>query len=130
MIAERERIDGVVIWDMLCGTVRRPCPKLIADPQRGRVLPTGRRVPPPCIYLFPRSVPDARNNPEPSPWRLEERPFLHALAQSYGCGDAEIVAVHIHVRMTGAMVERQTTLKRGAEILRQSRWTTLRRASH
>ena len=129
MIAERERIDGVVIWDMLCGSIRRPCPKLIAEPERGRVLANGRRVPPPCIYLFPRSVPDARNNPEPAPWRIEERPFLQTLAEGYGCRDAEIVAVHIHVRMTGATVERQTTLRRGDVILRQSRWTALRRAS-
>lgn len=129
MIAERQRIDGLVIWDMLCGTLKRPCPKLIADLARGRTLPGGRELPPPCIYLFPRSLPDPRNNPQPAPWRLEERPFLHTLAESFGCRDDEVVAVNIHVRMNGANVERQTTLTRGKIILRQSRWTTLRRAT-
>ena len=128
MIAERERIDGLVIWDMLCGTLKRPCPKLIADSTRGRVLTGGRRLPPPCIYMFPRSVPDPRNNPQPAPWRLEERPFLQALAEGFGCRAEEVVSVNIHARMTGATVERQTTLKRGELVLRQSKWTALRRA--
>lgn len=128
MIAERERIDGLVIWDMLCGTLKRPCPKLIADSTSGRVLTGGRRLPPPCIYMFPRSVPDPRNNPQPAPWRLEERPFLQALAEGFGCRAEEVVSVNIHARMTGATVERQTTLKRGEVVLRQSKWTALRRA--
>ena len=129
MIAEKTRIDGLVIWDMLCGTAKRPCPKLIADIQRGHVMADGSQVPPPCIYLFPRSVPDARNNPNPTPWRLEERPFLYGLAQCFGCREDDIVSVHLHVRMKDADVERQTTLMRAGTTMRQSKWTMLRRAS-
>ena len=28
MISRSKRVDGVVIWDMICGTLGRPCPKL------------------------------------------------------------------------------------------------------
>ena len=30
MISRSKRVDGVVIWDMICGTLGRPCPKLRA----------------------------------------------------------------------------------------------------
>src|SRR3990170_4978994 len=59
----KQKVDGVVIWDMVCGTPGRPCPKLVNDPGRATVIPGGKFVPPPCIYLFPRSIPDPRNNP-------------------------------------------------------------------
>ena len=68
VIHRQQRIDGVVIWDMLCGTAGRPCPKLIADNTRGTEM-NGRRVPPPCLYLFPRSIPDPRNNRTPPCWK-------------------------------------------------------------
>jgi hypothetical protein len=65
IIHRKQRVDGLVIWDMVCGTVGRPCPKLSANPDRATRISATRVVPPPCIYLFPRSIPDARNNPTP-----------------------------------------------------------------
>lgn len=127
IVAERERIEALIVWDMLCGSAARPCPKLIAG-NRGRVL-HGKTLPPPCIYLFPRTVPDPRDNPEPPVWQLSELPFLLALAEEFDCPPQETVEVHIQARSKGTDVERQTTLVRAGITLHQSNWTKLRRAS-
>jgi hypothetical protein len=128
ILAESQRVDALVIWDMLCGSLARPCPKLL-NPKRATVLADGRKVPPPCIYLFPRSKPDPRNNQNPSVWRLPELPFIQALATSFGCLDEEIVEIHIQTRMKEADVQRKTTFIRAGNLLAESNWTTLKRAS-
>lgn len=128
ILAENGRVDALVIWDMLCGGLARPCPKLL-NPKRATVLASGRKVPPPCIYLFPRSKPDARNNPNPAVWQIEELPFINALAKTFGCPKAEVVEIHIHAQMKDADVQRKTTIMRAGDILAESKWTTLKRAS-
>jgi len=128
ILAENGRVDALVIWDMLCGGLARPCPKLL-NPDRGTVLASGRKVPPPCIYLFPRSKPDARNNPNPAVWKLKELPFIQALAKTFGCLKDEVVEIHIHAQMKEADVQRKTTLIRAGVVLAESKWTTLKRAS-
>jgi hypothetical protein len=128
ILADNGRVDALVIWDMLCGGVARPCPKLL-DQKRATTLASGRKVPPPCIYLFPRSKPDARNNPNPAVWKLNELPFIHALAKTFGCLKNEIVEIHIHAQMKEADVQRKTTLLRAGKILAESKWTTIKRAS-
>ena len=53
MVHNRDkRVDGVVVWDMLCGATKRTCPKLVADPSRSSQVDE-YTLPPPCIYLFP-----------------------------------------------------------------------------
>ena len=34
IISRSLRIDGLIIWDMVCSTLGRPCPRLAADPSR------------------------------------------------------------------------------------------------
>jgi hypothetical protein len=128
ILAESQRVDALVIWDMLCGGLARPCPKLL-NPARATMLASGRKVPPPCIYVFPRSKPDARNNPNPSVWKLAELPFIHALATTFGTSIEEVVEVHIQTQMKEADVQRKTTLVRAGQVLVESKWTTLKRAS-
>ena len=127
IIAKKERIDGLIVWDMLCGTVGRPCPKLGGG--KAPVMMAGRPVPPPCIYLFPRSLPDARNNPEPPVWKLDEIPFLQRLHARFGGGGLPVNEVKLRVKREGNEVLRETTIQRGESILRQSRWTVLKRAN-
>ena len=31
IIARNQRVDGLLIWDMVCGTLGRPCPKVAAE---------------------------------------------------------------------------------------------------
>jgi hypothetical protein len=66
ILSLQSQVDGVIIWDMVCGTIGRPCPKLHADPSRITVV-SHYKHPPPCIYVFPATVPSPRNNPRPVP---------------------------------------------------------------
>ena len=127
VIHRRQRVDGVVIWDMVCGTVGRPCPKLIANPGRATEIAT-RRVPPPCIYLFPRTIADARNNPTPACWQIDEIQLLHALWNAFNGDTADLVEVRIEARMRGVDVQRRTRfLSQGVEVT-TSGWATIKRA--
>lgn len=128
IIARRELVDGLIIWDMLCGTVGRPCPKLVEDASRATTV-KHRNIPPPCIYLFPRLVPNPRNNPRPPMHDLRGIEFLAALAETFKCNEDEIMEAQFEVRMSGSQLQRQTTLRRGGAIVEKSDWTELRRAT-
>jgi len=128
VIHRQQRVSGVVIWDMLCGTIGRPCPKLIADETRATIV-NGRRVPPPCLYLFPRSIPDARNNPTPSSWELREVELLNALYTAFNCNAADVVEVRIEARMKGVDKQRKTRFFREGQELGSSKWTRIKRAT-
>jgi hypothetical protein len=129
IISEKDRVDGLVIWDRLCGSSGRPCPKLMADPSRKTILPSGHILPPPCIYLFPRTVPDPRNNPSPKAWKLHEVSFLEALCEGFKARQDEVIEVRIHAMMEGAEVKRKTELLRNGSTLCESGWIAIKRAS-
>ncbi len=127
IIARRELVDGLIIWDMLCGTPARPCPKLAATPKRSNAV--GEHLaPPPCIYLFPRTVPDPRNNPKPPSRTVKELTFIEVLAAKFQTLPTEIVSVGIEARMNGATVERKTTISSDGQIMDETGWTPVRRA--
>lgn len=128
IIHRRQRVDGVVIWDMVCGTVGRPCPKLAANVARTTRISAVRSVPPPCIYLFPRSIPDPRNNPAPACWQLEDVQLLHALWGGFGGDAADVVEVRIEARIEGVQVQRRTRFIREGIEIAASKWATVRRA--
>lgn len=128
IIHRRQRVDGVVIWDMLCGTAGRPCPKLAVNPARATRIEGGRSLPPPCLYLFPRSLPDARNNPTPACWHLADVQILQALWTAFNGDAADVVKVRIEARIEGVNVQRRTRFFRGRTEISTSEWTTVRRA--
>jgi hypothetical protein len=126
IMARGERVDGLIIWDMLCGTVGRACPK-VAD--AGRLTAVGaRQVPPPCLYLFPRSIPDPRNNPAPRCWRLEDLKFLRALHGVFHGDSGDVTEVRIEADMEGADVRRRTRLVRDSVEVVVSDATPIQRA--
>lgn len=127
IVSRRERVDGLVIWDMLCGTAARPCPKLAKNPTVSTGI-GGKQVPPPCIYLFPRTIPDPRNNPTPRPWSLSDVRFFDVLAEAFHTAEPEVTQVGIETRMDGADVQRRTVYKADGKTLHESRWTAIRRA--
>jgi hypothetical protein len=127
IIHSRQLVDGVIIWDMVCGTKGRPCPKLQANPDRATHL-SNRNVPPPCLYLFPRTIPDPRNNPAPSTHQLHELSFLQSLYDEFNGNQEDIVTVRIETRMAGADVERKTSYYRNNDKIAESNWTELRRS--
>jgi len=125
MVAERILVDGLIVWDMLCGTAGRPCPKS----ESALKLSSGRAVPPPCLFLFPRNIPDPRNNPNPKVRKLDDASFLKALVMEFGCNAVDLTDVNIQARMDGANVVRKTTLTREGRVVCESDWTELKRAS-
>jgi len=128
IVARGERVDGLVIWDMLCGTPARPCPKLVADATRQTPI-NGKHIPPPCIYTFPRTIPDARNNPSPRPWALADVRILDTLATAFQALPVEITQVGIEVRMQDANIQRRTIFTTNGAVVEESRWTSIRRAN-
>lgn len=127
IIERHEQVDGLVVWDMVCGTVGRPCPKLMLDSTRATALGP-YNLPPPCIYLFPSTIPSPRNNPNPAPHSLKDLEFLSVLAARFGVWDREVSTVEFEVRYKGTDIERLTTIKIGGASQRNSTWTPIRRA--
>lgn len=129
IIAESKQVDGLIIFDMLCGTKSRPCPKIQYNPNVESILPSGRRVPPPCLYLFPRTIPNARNNPSPPTRELAEVGLMQVMYEAFKCEPSDITHVVIEAQMDGVEVQRKTTLVRDGTTLGHSQWVNLKRAA-
>lgn len=127
IIFRQQRVDGLIIWDMVCGTLGRPCPKLIAHPERVTELGP-YRLPPPCIYLFPATIPSPRNNPSPAAQNLDDVQLLKAFHDCFGGQPAEINSVTFSVAHVGAETVRTTTITRDGVVQQQSQQTAIRRA--
>ncbi|WP_159011788.1 hypothetical protein [Bradyrhizobium sp. S69] len=80
---------------------------------------------PPCIYLFPRSVPTVRNNPAPEPHTLEQIGFLAAIHKCFGGYDDEIHKARFLVANND--VVRTTSFERNSVVQHTSRATPIRR---
>ena len=126
IIDKEKQVDGLIIWDMVCGTIGRPCPKLAAEP--GRATEIGQHnLPPPCLYLFPRTVPSPRNNPEPEPHALGDLSFMSAIYETFGCRPEELFSVSYRAEFAAGGLVRQTTVSRDGAIEMQSGATVIRR---
>ena len=127
ILARNIKVDGLVIWDWVCNTVGRPCPKVKSSPEKTTRV-ANRSLPSPCIYLFPRTIPDPRNNPNPACAKLENLKFLAALHRIFK-GDADdVVMVQIQARMEGSELQRKTTFCKDSGELGASDWVTVKRA--
>lgn len=129
ILTGRDRqVDGLIIWGQLCNTQGLPCPKVESD--ETLITCVGHRhLPPPCVYLFPRTWPEPRNNPSPPCWKLEQVGFLNAVANVFQVDKNSVTDVQIETAMDGAKQIRRTSLLRNGECISQSRWTALKRAS-
>ncbi len=109
-IIEREqRVDGVIIWDMVCGTVGRPCPKLQNAPERVTKV-AQYELPPPCLYVLPATVASPRNNPNPVAQTLDEVRLLKAFYDCFGGRPEEVNYVDFEVEYKGTDKVRKTTI--------------------
>jgi len=128
IISRNQRVDGLLVWDMVCGTLGRPCPK-IAGEEEPRVTPLGPfQLPPPCIYMFPATIPSPRNNPSPIPQKLHEVEILQAFAASFQVQPNEVNSVAFTVSHDGADTVRTTAISRNDVVERQSGPTAIRRS--
>lgn len=98
-----KKVDAVIIWDDLCGTKGRVCPK-------SEKLDAVEK-PPPCVYLFPSSQPTLEN-PFPESHRLEDVFFVNALRNLFGFGLNNVFNIRFMVSMEGGDLKRQTYLYR------------------
>ncbi|MCC7393866.1 MAG: hypothetical protein IT553_03325 [Sphingomonadaceae bacterium] len=127
IISRSQRVDGLIIWDMVCGTIGRPCPKILGDEKR--VVEVGQYLlPPPCIYVFPSTIAAPRNNPTPKAQELNSVELLSALNACFGGRDNEINFVDFDVENRGADLLRTTRVRRDGVIVQESAATPIRRA--
>ena len=124
--SKEQRIDGVIFWDMVCGTIGRPCPK--AENGSKRILNIGPfKLPPPCIYVLPSTLPSPRNNPNPPTQKIEDVEILAAFNNCFLGNADEINYVEFHVEYSGTEIMRTTTVKRNGEIQQESKPTAIKR---
>lgn len=127
IIFREQRVDGVIAWDMVCGTVGRLCPK-ITDANDRRITIGPFVLPPPCIYVMPATIPSPRNNPHPAPQRLEDVQLLKAFHDCFKGQDDEVSFVDFEVRHQGPDTERKTRVVRAGVVQRESDMTAIRRS--
>jgi hypothetical protein len=126
IITREQIVDGVIIWDMVCGTVGRPCPKI--QNALNRVTSVSHyQLPPPCIYVMPGTIPSPRNNPRPIAQRLDDVQLLRAFHDCFGGYDEEVNYVDFEVEHRGADTVRKTVIRRAGAILCESKATAIRR---
>lgn len=119
IISRQQRVDGLMIWDMVCGTIGRPCPKVMHEP--ARLTAAGPyKLPPPCIYVFPATIPSPRNNPHPLAQKLTDVEILTAFHNCFQGRDEEINYVDFEVGYRGADTVRTTCVRRNNVIERTS----------
>jgi len=127
IVSREQRLDGLVVWDWICGTAGRKCPKIEDRPNR--LTEVGQyRLPPPCIYLFPGTVPSPRNNSNPKINAIEDVGILKAMHDCFGGEDEELNEVSFEIGHLGNETVRTTTISRGGRVCRKSNPTPIRRA--
>ena len=127
-IIEREqRVDGLIIWDMVCGTIGRPCPKIDLLPDKRTNEVGSYRLPPPCIYVFPSTIASPRNNPTPVAQQLKDVGLLTAFHDCFKGSEEEVNYVDFEVQYRGADILRTTRIRRAHTVQQESGATAIRR---
>ena len=127
IVERHQQVDGVVIWDMVCGTVGRPCPKVAHSPERSTLV-AHYVLPPPCIYVLPATVASPRNNPRPLAQKLEEVELLAAFHNCFLGQSDEVNFVDFEVEHKGAETLRKTRVRRAGTIIQESKLTAIQRS--
>lgn len=127
MISRNQRVDGVVIWDWICGTMGRPCPKLatLTGPARATTLGPFS-TPPPCVYVLPGEIPSLER-PHASAQGLGAVELLSAFHRAFGGRDDEVHFVDFELAEQGEGLFRRTTVRRGGQRQHASDMTAIRR---
>ena len=126
LIERRQRVDGVIVWDMVCGTEDRPCPKVSKTPDRMTVV-AHYMLPPACLYVLPGTIASTRNNPRPVAQSLEDVHLLKAFHLCFQGNDEEVNYVDFEVEHRNAETLRKTRVRRGGMIVQESEMTPIQR---
>lgn len=126
IIEQNIHVDGVIVWDWICGSRERPCPKLRSEiVQPIKIGPF--ELPPPCIYVFPATIPSARNNPNPATPPIENSRLLSAFQNCFGGDPTYVNYVNFELRQQEQERARKTTVVRNGETVKSSKFTPIRR---
>ena len=127
MISRSKRVDGVVIWDMICGALGRPCPKLRTLEGTVRRTAVGPFLtPPPCIYVFPAEI-LSPTHPHSTAQALGKVELLAAFHEAFGGRDEEINYVDFEVSEQADAFFRRTVIRRGGVVQHEFEMTAIRR---
>ena len=126
IISRKERVDGVIIWDMVCGTLGRPCPKISSDARRSMTVGS-YRLPPPCIYVMPATIPSPRNNPNPKAQSLDDVEILAAFNSCFGGREEEVNFIDFEVGYQENDTVRTTKIRRDGKEQKVSEATKIQR---
>jgi hypothetical protein len=127
MIARGQRVDGVIIWDWVCGCAGRPCPKLGNNPTARRTSVGPYSLPPPCVYVFPGQIP-SQNAPIAEAQALDAVELLTAFHTAFGGRPHEVNFVDFELAQRSGSTRRRTIIRRDGVQQRASRMTPIRRA--
>lgn len=125
IIVNSKVVDGLIVWDWICGTIGRQCPKIQNQIERATKV-QNFIVPPPCIYIFPNTIPNFRSNPKAKAQKLENVEFLDALNKCFAGRPAELNFVSFDVKSENQTIFRRTTVVRNDDE-RQSDFTEIKR---
>jgi hypothetical protein len=127
MISRSKRVDGLVVWDMICGRLGRPCPKIGASEGADRKTSIGPfTTPPPCIYVFPAEIPSAAI-PRAEAQPLEKVELLAAFQKAFGGRDDEINYVDFELSERDDELQRRTVIRRAGTVQQASDMTAIQR---
>lgn len=122
IVTADEQIDGLIVLDSICGTAQRPCPKLAQG--EVKTIVGEYQVPPPCIFMFPKVVTrDGLSRSQP----LNDTEFASALHKCFRGRDSDVSFVDYEVHAEQGALSRQTTLRRGNHLVKQSGFTKINR---
>jgi len=126
IVDQEKRYDGLIVWDWVCNTIARPCPKVTLNKQSVTQL-GAFSLPPPCLYSFPTTAPSPRNNARPAIRNVLDVELLSAFFECFGGQIEELNEVQIEARNNGANLERKTTISRNGEEIRTSSFSPIKR---
>jgi hypothetical protein len=126
IIASNKRVDGLIVWDWVCGTLGRRCPKLDAVVSRKTIV-AQYELPPPCIYVLPATVHEVRNNSRPCAQPLCNVKLLDAFHRCFRGNDDEVNYVDFEVAHRGVDIVRKTIVRRAGTVVQQSDSTPIQR---
>lgn len=126
IISNSKRVDGLIVWDWVCGTIGRRCPKYENDKSRKTVV-AQYELPPPCIYVFPNKIPEVRNNPLAHAQSIDAVEILRAFHSCFKGNDNELNYVDFEVANRGSEIVRRTIVRRDGRVVRESNHTPIRR---
>jgi hypothetical protein len=124
MISRNQRVDGLILWDMVCGTIGRPCPKL-KDPDRASLLGPFK-TPPACLYILPSTIPSEVQR-DVLAQKLEDVELMAAFHACFKGRDNEIHYVDFHLSKNGEDLMRKTVIRRDGLTQQESEMAVIRR---